>query len=230
VVRITGAPGRQQSAVEDDFHSFVVAIRHDGVSILGVEAESLRTPWATCPMAAEALQALVGLPLAGGLRMASETRTLACTHMLDQAALAIAHAPHGTPRLEYRMEVEAGPDRTVRAELARDGEPLFAWRVVKGVIEGGELDGVPVATITRHAAGRLSAADMEAAVALRRAIHVSGARRIDMDAIPNAGALVSTLAPTCYSLRHEIRSRALRNKGSARDWSGQGRWPLAEEA
>jgi hypothetical protein len=230
VVRITGAPGRQQAAMEDDYHSFVAAILHDGATIQGVEVESLRTPWATCPMAAQAMQALVGLPLAGGLRMASETRNLACTHMLDQAALAIAHAPRGTPHLEYRMEVEAGPDRAVRAELARDGAPLFGWRVVKGVIEGGVLDGVPVATITRHAAGRLCPADMEAAVALRRAIHVSGARAIDMDAIPTSGALVSTLAPTCYSLRHEIRPRALRNKGSARDWSGQGRWPLAEEA
>lgn len=215
--------------MEDDYHSFVVTILHDGCAIQGVEVESLRTPWATCPMAANAMQALVGQPLAAGVRLASETRNLACTHMLDQAGLAIAHAARVTERLEYRMEVEAGPDRVVRAQLARNGEPLLDWRVVGGVIQGGELDGVPLATLLRHAPARLAPDVMEAALALRRAAHVSGARAIDMDAIPTAGSIVSTLPPTCYSLQRHIRPQAVRNKGSMRDFSAEGRWPLSAD-
>jgi hypothetical protein len=229
VVRVTGAPGRQQSAMEDDYHAFVVAILHDGETIRSVEVESRRTPWATCPMAAEALKALEGQALSAGLRMNAETRVLGCTHMLDQAGLAIAHAARGTPALEYRMEVETGPDGAVRAELERDGVPLLNWRVVGGVIEGGKLDGVPLATLLRHGPKHLSADVMEAAMALRRAAHVAGARRLDMDAVPTAGAANPGLAPTCYSLRHEIRPKAVRNQGSMRDWSGEGRWPLAAE-
>jgi hypothetical protein len=228
-VRITGAPGRQQSAMEDDYHSFVVAILHDGETIRGVEVESHRTPWATCPMAAEALKALEGQALATGVRLSAETRVMGCTHMLDQAGLAIAHAGRGTLSLEYRMQVEAGPDGAVRAELARNGAPLLDWRVVKGVIEGGDLGGIPIATLLRHGPKRLSPDEMEAAMALRRAMHVAGARAIDMDSVPTAGSINSGLAPTCYSLRHEMRPSALRNKGSMRDWSGEGRWPLSAE-
>jgi hypothetical protein len=216
--------------MEDDYHSFAVAIRHDGEVIEDVEVESRRTPWVTCPMAARALDALKGQRLAAGLRLDAETRVHGCTHMLDQAGLAIAHALRGTLSLEYRMEVEAAPDRVVRAELARDGEPLFAWRVESGVIVGGALAGAPLATLLKHGSARLSPDDLEAAMALRRAVHVSGARAIDMDAIPTSGAIVSSLAPTCYSLLHEIRPLALRNKGSARDFSGEGRWPLSEDA
>jgi len=216
--------------MEDDYHSFVVTILHDGRAIEGVEVESVRTPWATCPMAARAMQALVGLPLAEGLRITAETRASACTHMLDQAALAIAHAAHGTPRLEYRMEVEADADRVVRAQLDRDGRRLLDWRVVKGVVEGGAFDGLSVASLTRHGAERLSPDVREAATVLRRAIHVSGARAIDMDAIATAGSITATLAATCYSLLPENRGEARRNLGSARDFSGEERWPLSEGA
>jgi hypothetical protein len=127
------------------------------------------------------------------------------------------------------MEVETGPDGAVRAELARDGAPLLDWRVVKGVIEGGALDGVPLATLLRHGPKHVSPDIMEAAMALRRAVHVAGARGVDMDSVPTAGSIVASLAPTCYSLRHEVRPSAVRNKGSMRDWSGEGRWPLSAE-
>jgi hypothetical protein len=215
--------------MEDDFHSFVVAIRHDGRSVQAVEVESVRTPWATCPMAAKALETLAGQPLAAGARLAAEVRNAGCTHMLDQALLAIAHASRGTARLAYRMEVEADADRSIRAQLARDGEPLLDWRVVNGAISGGDLDGVSIMALPREAAGRLAPDLLEAAVTLRRAVHISGARAIDMDDFPTAGSIVQGLPASCYSLLPEVKDRALRNRGTMRDFSGEGRWPLSEQ-
>lgn len=216
--------------MEDDFHHFLTAVRHDGRTIQAVEVESLRTPWATCGMAAAALQTLAGRPLAAGARLAAEVRNTGCTHMLDQVALAIAHAITATPRLDYRMEVEAGPDRVIRAQLFRDGALLLDWRVEDGAIVGGALDGVSIMGLPKQAAGRLAPDLMEAAVVLRRAVHISGARGIDMDDFATAAAIVKNMPATCYSLLPEVRDRAQRNLGSMRNFSAEGRWPLAEDA
>ncbi|HEY3696677.1 DUF2889 domain-containing protein [Phenylobacterium sp.] len=227
-VRITGAPGRQQAEMEDDFHHFVTAVRHDGGVIQAVEIESVRTPWATCFMAARALETLAGQPLEAGARLAAAVRNAGCTHMLDQVALAIAHAARATPRLDYRMEVEAGPDGAIRAQLFRDGAPLLDWRVEQGAIVGGVLDGVSVTALPRQAADRLAPDLLEAAMVLRRAVRISGARSLDLDDFPTAGAIAKAQPATCYSLLPEIRDRAHRNKGTMKNFSAEGRWPLAE--
>jgi hypothetical protein len=229
-VRVTGAPGRQQAEMEDDFHHFVTAVRHEGGVIRGVDVESLRTPWTTCFMAARALDALAGQPLDGGARLAAEVRNAGCTHMLDQVALAIAHAARATARLDYRMEVEAGPDQVIRAQLFRDEVLLLDWRVARGAIVGGALDGISVTALPKQAAGKLAPDVMEAAVALRRAVHISGARAIDMDGFATAGDIVKNLPATCYSLLPQVRHQAQRNKGTMRNFSAEGRWPLAEAA
>ena len=226
-VRITGAPGRQQAEMEDDFHHFVTAVRHDGETIAAVEIESVRTPWVTCHMAARALQTLAGQPLAAGARLAADVRNAGCTHMLDQVALAIAHAARGTPRIDYRMEVEAGPDGAIRAEQFRDEAPLLKWRVENGVIAGGPLDGVSLAKLPVEAAGKVAPDILEAAVVLRRAVHISGARVLDMDDFATIDGLTSTVPATCYSMLPEVRHQALRNVGSMRNHSALGVWPLA---
>lgn len=216
--------------MEDDFHHFVTAVRHDGRVIQRVEVESVRTPWTTCFMAARTLQSLVGQPLAAGGRLSADLQTSGCTHMLDQIALAVAHAARGTPLLEYRMELERGLDRVVHARLFRDGAPLLDWRVENGVIVGGELDGVSLDGLPRRAADRLAPDVLEAATALRRAVRISGARSLDMDAFPTAGSISDDLPATCYSLLPGIRDQARRNRGTMRDFSGDGRWPLEADA
>jgi hypothetical protein len=227
-VRITGRPGRQQAEMEDDFHHFVTAVRHDGETIRSVEIESVRTPWVTCHLAARALETLADQPLAAGARLAAEVRNAGCTHMLDQLALAIAHAARGTPRLDYRMQVEPAAGGTIRAELLRDELPLLAWRVENGIITGGPLAGVSIAKLPVEAQGRVAPDVLEAAVVLRRAVHISGARVLDMDDFATIDGLTRSVPATCYSMLPGVRDRALRNVGSMRNFSALGRWPLAD--
>ena len=49
--------------LEDDFHHFVITLRHDGQRVESVHAASERWPWSTCPAAAEPLRKLAHMPL-----------------------------------------------------------------------------------------------------------------------------------------------------------------------
>src|SRR5437763_740492 len=59
----TVEPGVVVSDLEDDFHHFVITLRHDGRRVESVRAESERWPWSTCPAAAEPLRKLANMPL-----------------------------------------------------------------------------------------------------------------------------------------------------------------------
>ena len=63
IVVETTQPGVTVADLEDDFHHFVVTLRHDGERVVEVSCESERWPWATCPGAAVHLRALEGMPL-----------------------------------------------------------------------------------------------------------------------------------------------------------------------
>jgi hypothetical protein len=225
-VRITGRTDEIQAEMADDFHHFAVTIGHDGAVIRSIAVESHRSPWVTCPLAAKALDALVGQRLDGG-GLARESRSQGCTHMLDLVALALDHAQRGTAHRDYRIEIEVQPDKSLRCRLERDGEALFDWRVRDDVIVGGPLDGLALKPLAKTAADRLSPDDLEAAMALRRAIHISGARGIDLDKASHAG--LSGAGPaTCYTLLPENRPLALRQLGASRDFYAEGVWPLAD--
>ena len=72
-IRVTTVePGVVVSALEDDFHVFIVTLRHDGTQVIDVECESRRWPWSTCPAAAESLKALAGMPLSRRFTAAGE--------------------------------------------------------------------------------------------------------------------------------------------------------------
>ena len=97
-------PGRVTAEVEDDYHRFFVDLRHDGERITGVATNAKRSPWTTCPSAGDHLaERLTGALLS---EVASREDPLThCTHMLDLAILAAAHADDAAPTL-YEMLVD----------------------------------------------------------------------------------------------------------------------------
>jgi hypothetical protein len=227
-VAISASDGWARAAMEDDFHHFAVTIRHDGTTITAIEPESIRVPWASCPLAEAALQALVGQPLASA-SLTTEQRGQGCTHMLDLVAEALAHARRGPIQRAYRIEVEPPKDGIMHARLERDGETVFDWRIKDDIIQDGPLAGMGVWSLPKTGTDRFSPDEMEAVLLLRRASRIAQARGLNLDEIPHAGFASRGQPASCYSLKPENQGQATRNVGSARDFSALGAWPLAKE-
>jgi hypothetical protein len=121
-IKLEASNGVCTGEVADNVHHFRVTVTHaDGV-ITKVDGEGIRVPWTTCPFAIEQLQTIVGAPLNVEGRLCVE-QTAHCTHLLDLARLAVAHALRGGVRT-YDIEVRRGADgNDLVADLARDGAP-----------------------------------------------------------------------------------------------------------
>jgi hypothetical protein len=93
----TVEPGMVVSTLEDDFHHFVVTLRHDGTRVVDATSESFRWPWATCPAAGLQLAGLVGMELSPRFTAAARFTDAShnCTHQFDAAAHAVTHAAAG---------------------------------------------------------------------------------------------------------------------------------------
>lgn len=216
VVELT-APSPTEVAGElvDDFHHFRVWIGHDGERVVTVGAEAVRFPWTTCPQAKAELLGLVGAPLpddATGIAALLPARRN-CTHMYDLAGLALAHAAAGRSHRRYEVAV---PDRDrsgrTRAVLWRDGEELLAWDLCRHEVEGPPpWAGAPLREgFIAWATANLDPDTAEAAIVLRRAVHISFGRAVDLDAFVRAAELAPTMLGTCYTFSPGIVETARR--------------------
>lgn len=217
-----------EGGLEDDFHYFKVALRHDGEHVVAVDAEAVRWPWSTCPDAVEPLRALAGMPLSPRCLAAGDWAPPRrnCTHLFDLAGLAAAHAARvaggGAPRRQYDVEIpfgaQFGGDHDVR--LWRDGELLHTWTL------GGRgcVRPAPFSEVTwrggflRWADETFPPEESEPVVVLRRACDIGRGRGMDLDAIDRAEELRDQQGGICYTMQPEVITVALRNKGSIRDW------------
>ena len=146
-IAINNDDGVARAEMEDDIHHFGVTVWHDGARILSAEARSVRTPWTTCAGAGLAIAALAGHALSAPLKFSAEAdRTAHCTHMLDLANLAIAHARENGFHRFYRIEVDYDASGDARAWLERNEKRVISW-----VIGGGRVVG---RTGSRRDAGR----------------------------------------------------------------------------
>lgn len=222
--------------MEDDFHHFGVEIEHLAGRITNVRVESKRAPFATCPVAAAKLVALVGQTL---VVRASEIGAFIdiraqCTHMADLAGLAIAAAASGTQRRSYEIAVT---DRHPRpssdrphagrclAALHRDGSEILRWHIEDQTVL--LHDGSRVLTEGfRRWTEDLPPPDAEAALVLRRAVGVAAGRVIELDGIRLASEL--GLPPVCHTYSADQAPVARRNAGSRRDFSTAAETLLAD--
>jgi hypothetical protein len=237
-----GPSGREPQAsegvavcdLEDDFHHFVVTIRHDGHSVTATEAESYRWPWATCPAAGESLHALVGMPLAPRF---TATGSFAdphwnCTHQFDAASLAITHAwgrVAGTRAQvrQYDAEIGAhmklGPDGVGRNRLWVDGVLALEWTIAvgRGIVEPEPpFDGAPWrGGFMRWADSSLEPEAAERAIVLRRVCDIGHGRGMALDDVPVASDLLAIQNGVCYTMQPEIAINGSRHVGSIRDFA-----------
>jgi hypothetical protein len=224
VVR-TVEPGLVVSELEDDFHHFIVTLRHDGETVTSVENDSRRWPWTTCPDAAIPLRELAGMALSRRFTAAAQwTDPRAnCTHQYDTACYAITHAAWGRDRRVYDVEVpmsDSEGNRQVR--LWVDGELRLTWDVTwLGMIDPQPpFDGAPwKGGFMRWADANLPEEPAENAITLRRACDIGMGRNMDLDAVPVASELPTSMNGICHTMTPGVAEVAFRHVGSIRDFS-----------
>jgi hypothetical protein len=211
--------------LEDDFHHFVVTLRHDGERVVDVTNESYRWPWATCPGAAEHLRLLVGAPLSSrftdAARHASAQRN--CTHQFDAAAHAYTHAAHRREHRQYDLEVTAliGTPGPRPNRLWVDGVLVHEWELVAGrgpTRLPAPLDAAPwKGGFMRWADEHLDPEPAEHAIVLRRACDIGMGHGMPLDAIPVASDLLGTMSGVCHSMQPDVAPFGTRHVGSICD-------------
>jgi hypothetical protein len=224
---VTTEPGVVVSALEDDFHLFVVTLRHDGAKVTDVECESRRWPWTTCPAAAESLRALAGMPLAPRFTDAGKWTDPKqnCTHQFDAACHAITHAAWGRAERVYDIEVPLRDMTTgaTRVRLWVDGDLRLEWQLSWDGIEHPEppFDDAPWrgGGFMRWADATLPPDGAECAIVLRRAADIGMGRGMDLDSIPVASALPESMTGICHTMQPGVVDVAFRHVGSIRDFS-----------
>ena len=226
-IRVVARGDRVRADLEDDFHRFGVEIRHDRKQVVEAHGDAHRFPWETCPGATARIEELAGTPLferASELAEHSDLR-VHCTHMFDIAALAIAHAAAGRDRRQYDVAVPDRHENATEPTLHRDGAPCLAWRVDGHRILGPapfqdvRLRGRP---FLEWIAAHLDRDTAEAALVLRRALYIAMGRATDLDALASAADVTPIAGASCHSMQPGVAERALRVRGSTRQWSVSG--------
>lgn len=198
------------AAMEDDFHHFIVRLRHNGTHVTDLVGETIRFPWSTCPGAAVKLDEFVSAPIhptpddpGPKLHIAQH-----CTHLFDIAKFALAQTAraksgHGGRR-QYDILIPDPVDGgSTTGDLWRDGAHLLHWVVKKRTVVApesvaghslkGRADWKPEAVADPDA--------LEAALMLRRALvifrgRVSEYPEVTMaDQVPNGFGTCFTYQP-----------------------------------
>ena len=214
--------------LEDDYHHFRVDIRHDGATVTEVTGAGMRGPWATCHDAHEPLAEIIGLSLSSHPTvLAGVDARRNCTHLFDLTGLALTHAARGGAPGDRRYDIAVteptGDDQFLEATLWCDGVERLHWELRSGEIAAPEAwVGAPLRTkFIPWACERFAGDDdsAEAAIVLRRAIDISRGRQMDLDTFDSAEPLLSMMEGICYSMTAARVPVAIRQKGSARDFT-----------
>lgn len=223
-LRWRAAEGRVDVELEDSNHGFRLSLRHDGRRITAVIVDPVRYPFTTCPEAVRSVARIVGIGLDDRAKLREQLPGGEnCTHMADMALIAAAHAGHPGMERMYEMTITDERDDVTQARIECDGEVLFEWRIRDHAIES------PVALAGRSVMRGFYAwasqtfvdeKSLEAAQALQRGFFVAQARRYSYVPIERYPAITDGMPPSsCYSYNIGAVERALRIRGSVRDYS-----------
>ena len=230
-IRLEARDDLVEAELADDFHRFAVRVRHDGARVLEIEARDVRVPWTSCPGAVAPIRALEGEPLTRELHAivrASDPATQ-CTHILDLASVAIAHAARvregGAVRRHYAAWL---PDRVggvTRPTLRVDGELALRWTIEGAKVVEADPDRFVGLGLQGRGFGRFLIRDLvgepdlaEAASVLRRAIFIGMGRRYAFDEIKEARSFARVVGSACHTFHPDRVDAARRVVGSVRDF------------
>ncbi len=209
---VTPHAGWVQAELEDDYHCMSVTIRHAGGIATAIEPAVYRAPWTTCPGAEDKLiDTFTGVPLDDFAARGEKPSN--CTHLHDLATLAAAH--HRDTRATLYDALASDPlDGRTRAELRRDGVPVFAWTLDRfTIVAPADVAGIDLMNL-KPLLERLDPLGRESAKILRWAIMVGSGRMIPLENQSDA----TKMPPNCFTFQPAIRGKA-RRVGVIRDFS-----------
>lgn len=217
-IRITTESGKARADLEDDPHRYGVIVLHDSARVLSIKGLAPRTPWNLCIDAAPMLSRIEGMPLTADFKQVYRhtNGSMQCTHLLDLAGLAIAHAARGTRLREYDFEASWSEARERQfAGMHVDGVNVLNWTLQGTRILSPEpFAGLDLRTMKPWITANYTDPDeLEAIMLFRRAIQISGSRRLDLDTFPNAAAIGHVMG-ACYVFQPGVAERALRVQGA----------------
>jgi hypothetical protein len=190
--------------------------------------EAFRTPYTVCGSAAAVLHQLQGMPISKNpiavVRYVDQRQH--CTHMLDEAGLAIAAAAAGIKNRLYEIEVPRHRNGLTHPRLWRDKEKLLEWTVRDNVIESPPpFTGRPLgAGMSRWAQENLETDIAEATLVLRRCAMIALGRLRNLDLETHANS-----SGHCYAQQPIRAHNALRVQGSTVDFSDNRRALIASD-
>ena len=217
------APGHTAGELEDDFHHFRVDLSHDGTTIRRADGTGYRGPWSSCFDADAPLRAIEGHPLSprstaiGGYTDATSN----CTHLFDLTGLAVAHATRTTAARQYDLAVADLVDGRTRVTAWRDGVLVLDWRIADGAIEApAEWVDAPLRRkFIPWAEATLDPDLAEAAIALRRVVHISMGRAFDLDIFDTAESQGEQMYGKCHTYTVGVAITGRRNRRTTRDFA-----------
>lgn len=222
-IAIGSAPGVVAAGLEDDVHRFTVRIAHRDGIITDVQATTPRTPWSTCPEAGPALvRELVGRALD---EVAQRDPRQQCTHLMDLAVLCAEWADHSVQAV-FDLQVADRTDNRTVARLLENGAEVLRWELVGSVIAG------PAPWVARDLRAfsrwklHLEPEVALRAAMLRRAVMVSGARRLPADVGSRAIDRVRERQGACFTYQSPQVEQATQSPGWRRDFSRSADQPL----
>jgi hypothetical protein len=237
--RLVGQPGLVVAEMEDSFHAFRIRVSHDGERVTDIAADAVRHPQSLCLGAVDELRRFIGEPLSGDRRVLRERQTPSqhCTHQYDLVWLAMAQAlrcearhghaqrgdvQRGDAQRVYDVEVPDSRDGRIDAMLRRDGQLVLHWRLEGSVITAPQAIAgrSPFAEFGRWASAAYAGDELEAAYVLQVCCMVSGARRMDVEAMADTVAIPNKIKPgSCYAFQPERIGKGIRTRGMVRDFS-----------
>jgi len=224
-ILLRNEPGNVTGEVEDNFHAFRLRISHEHRLVTAITAAAIRYPVTHCPQASTVLQQLVGYPLTGDRRelRAHQDPGQHCTHQYDLAWLAMAQALRPTAVRQYDIVVPDERDGRREIQVFRDRRPLLLWTLGSDsrVIAPARIAGnSPFAQFGRWASDAYSGELLEAAYIAQICVFVSGARRVDFEAVAGTPPDFTVIKPgTCYAYQEERIHTGVRTAGMTRNFT-----------
>jgi hypothetical protein len=239
-IRLEAAAGRVEAELADDFHHFSVSLQHDGERIVEIEAKDIRVPWTSCPGAVAPIRALLGEPLTQDLHAtlrATDGRSQ-CTHILDLATLAVAHAARsvagGAAERHYAAWLPDRVEGLTRPHLEIDGVTVLRWTLRGAKVVESEPERFVGLGLQGRGFIRFLLRDLadepelaEALSVFRKAVFIGMGRQYDFDSIAKASTFARVVGTACHTFHPDRVDAARRVVGSVRDFSDPASDPLA---
>lgn len=224
-IRLRGAKGEVEAALEDMRHAMICTLHHDGQVVTGIETDFRRYTLQLCPEARGPLQALVGMPIATTTAdfFANGRARQNCTHMLDLAWLAMRHAARDVGEWLYEVTIPDVVSGPIRGTLARNGTIVQDWLVdAETIIEPSALAGKsPSGGLIRWLAIESGLPDLvvEECLVLQKGFFMVGARQFKLPEGVLPDAFSKAVTGACFGYGADRITEAIGQSGMERDFS-----------